>query len=83
MPAFDYKGILVYFALHTKHIGFYPTSSGVTAFRDELAGYDTSRGAVQFPLDKPLPLELISRMVEFRLNENMKKAGREKSTRDK
>lgn len=78
MPAFEQNGILVYFALHTNHIGFYPTSSGISAFKGELAGYVTSKGAVQFPLDKPLPLELISRMVKFRLMENMKRTGRKK-----
>lgn len=78
MPAFEQNGILVYFALHTNHIGFYPTSSGISAFKGELAGYVTSKGAVQFPLDKPLPFELISRMVKFRLMENMKRTGRKK-----
>jgi uncharacterized protein YdhG (YjbR/CyaY superfamily) len=70
MPAFDLNGILVYFAAQTRHIGFYPTSSGVTAFKDELGNYKTSTGAIQFSLDKPLPLGLIARIVKYRVREN-------------
>lgn len=70
MPAFTLNGILVYFAAQTSHIGFYPTSSGVTAFKQEITGYKSSKGAIQFPLDKPLPLELITRIVKFRVKEN-------------
>ena len=70
MPAFTLNGILVYFAAQTRHIGFYPTSSGVKAFIKELGSYKTSKGAIQFPLDKPLPVELISRIVKFRVREN-------------
>ena len=70
MPAFDLNGILVYFAAQTRHIGFYPTSSGVTAFQKELGSYKSSKGAIQFPLDQPLPLELIDRIVKFRVREN-------------
>ncbi len=71
MPAFKFHGILVYFAGHTNHIGFYPGASGIFAFKDELTGYKNSKGTVQFPLDQPLPLELIARMVNFRVNENL------------
>lgn len=75
MPAFKLKGrILVYFAGHKNHIGFYPASSGISNFEKELAGYHTSKGTVQLPLNKPLPLELISRIVEFRVMENLQKA---------
>jgi uncharacterized protein YdhG (YjbR/CyaY superfamily) len=74
MPAFNLKGILVYFAAFKNHIGFYPTSSGVYAFKKELAGYETSKGTIQFPVDKPLPLDLITRIVIFRMNENLQKA---------
>lgn len=74
MPAFNLKGILVYFAAYKNHIGFYPTSSGVYAFKKELAGYKTSKGAIQFPVDKQLPLDLITRIVIFRMNENLQKA---------
>jgi uncharacterized protein YdhG (YjbR/CyaY superfamily) len=66
--------ILVCFAAHKDHISFYPTGSGVEAFKEELSGYPFSKGAVRFPVDQPLPLELISRMVEFRVAENLKKA---------
>ena len=74
MPAFAQKGILVYFAGWKDHIGFYPTSSGIQAFKKELSGYGTSKGSVRFPLDKPLPVDLISKIVRFRLAENLKKA---------
>jgi uncharacterized protein YdhG (YjbR/CyaY superfamily) len=74
MPAFALKGILVYFAAQTHHIGFYPTSSGVKSFIKELSGYKTGKGTIQFPLDKPLPADLIRRIVIFRINENLVKA---------
>jgi uncharacterized protein YdhG (YjbR/CyaY superfamily) len=80
MPAFNLNGILVYFAAQTRHIGFYPTPSGVAAFKDELGSYKSSKGAIQFPLDQPLPLELIARIVKFRVREN---AERTKSIKKK
>ena len=70
MPAFYLNGILVYFAAQTRHIGFYPTSSGVAAFKQEITGYKSSKGAIQFPVDKPLPLDLIARIVQFKVREN-------------
>ena len=73
MPAFALKGILVYFAAYKKHIGFYPTSSGIQAFKKELSGYEVSKGTIRFPIDKPLPLELISKIVKFRVSENLHK----------
>jgi uncharacterized protein YdhG (YjbR/CyaY superfamily) len=73
MPAFWLKGNLVYFAAYRKHIGFYPTSSGIQAFKNELSAYKGAKGSVQFPIDKPLPLELIGKIVKFRAAENMKK----------
>jgi uncharacterized protein YdhG (YjbR/CyaY superfamily) len=73
MPAFSLNGILVFFAAYGKHIGFYPTSSGIRAFKRHIARYKHSKGAVQFPLDKPLPKGLIQRMVKFRVAENAKK----------
>jgi uncharacterized protein YdhG (YjbR/CyaY superfamily) len=82
MPTFKLKGNLVYFAAHKSHIGFYPTSSGIEAFKQVLAGYKSSKGAVQFPLDKPLPLDLVGEIVKYRVAENLKKAER-KSTRKK
>ncbi len=76
MPAFYLNGNLVYFAAHAKHIGFYPTASGIARFKKELAGFHSSKGAVQFPLDEPLPLELIRKIVRFRVAENEKKKRR-------
>jgi uncharacterized protein YdhG (YjbR/CyaY superfamily) len=73
MPAFAQKGVLVYFAAQKEHIGFYPTSSGIEAFKKELSGYSTSKGAVRFPYGEPLPLKLISQIVRFRVIEDLKK----------
>ncbi len=72
MPAFYLQGHLVYFAAFKKHIGFYPTSRGVEAFKRELAPYDVSKGTIRFPLDRPLPLKLITKIVKFRVAENLK-----------
>lgn len=69
MPAFKLKSVLVYFAATKNHIGFYPTSSGVAAFQDELAPHDYSKGTIRFPMDKPLPLDLIRTIVRFRVEE--------------
>ena len=74
MPAFDLKGILVYFAAFKDHYGFFPTSSGVQVFKEELTGYATSKGTIRFPLDKPLPLDLVRRIVQYRAAENLSKA---------
>jgi uncharacterized protein YdhG (YjbR/CyaY superfamily) len=74
MPAFELKGILVYFAAHKNHIGFYPTSSPIRVFKEELEEYKWSKGAIRFPLDKPLPISLISRIVTFRVKENQEKS---------
>ena len=71
MPAFKLKGNLVYFAAFKKHIGFFPTASGVAAFKKELSDYATSPGTVQFPLDKPIPYDLITKIVLFRKKENL------------
>ena len=73
MPAFAQNGILVYFSARKKHIGFYPTPSGIEAFKAETARYVSTKGALQFPLDEPLPLDLIGRIVKFRLAENIAK----------
>ncbi len=69
MPAFRMKKILVYYAAHKSHIGLYPTASPIIAFREELKRYKTSRGAIQFPADEPLPFKLISRIVAYRATE--------------
>lgn len=82
MPAFAQNGILVYFAAWKNHIGFYPIPSGTQAFKQELSAYESSKGAVKFPLDSPMPLDLISRIVKFRLAENLKK-GEEKTYKRK
>lgn len=74
MPAFAFHGNLVYFAAYKNHIGFYPTSSGIAEFKQELSEYKGSKGAVQFPIGKPLPFELISKIVHFRVAENIKRA---------
>jgi uncharacterized protein YdhG (YjbR/CyaY superfamily) len=73
MPTFYLNGNLVHFAAYKKHIGFYPTSSGIRAFKKELSFYKTAKGTVQFPIDKPLPLELIGKIVKFRVLENLRK----------
>lgn len=72
MPAFALHGNLVYFAVGKNHIGFYPTPSGISAFKQELSEYKGAKGSVQFPIDKPLPYDLISKMVKFRVDENIK-----------
>ena len=76
MPAFKQNGILVYFAAFKKHIGFFPTSSGVFAFKKELAAYETSKGTVRFPLDKPIPFDLIRQIVELRVKENLERSNK-------
>lgn len=70
MPAYKYRGILVYFAGYEKHIGFYPTGSSIEHFKNEFTGFKFSKGAVQFPIDTPLPENLIERIVAFRVKEN-------------
>ena len=74
MPAYRLKGNLVYFGGFADHISFFPTSSGVAAFKDELAEYSTSKGTIQFPHAKPLPLDLVTRIVKYRVAENLNKA---------
>ena len=69
MPCFHQKQNVVYFAAFKNHIGLYPTASGVKAFENELVGLNFSKGAIQFPLDKALPTELIQKIVQFRLKE--------------
>jgi len=74
MPAFKLNGMLVWYGAHSNHIGFYPRVSVIVVFSKELSAYKTSKGAVQFPLDKPLPLGLITKMVKYRVQENLQKA---------
>ena len=74
MPAYNFHGKLVYFAAYEKHIGLYPMPSAIENFKKELAGYNTSKGTVQFPLDKALPLSLIAKITAFRVKENLQAA---------
>lgn len=74
MPTFAQHGNLVHFAAYKNHIGFYPAPSGIEAFKEELSGFKGAKGSVQFPIDKPLPYESISKIVKFRVAENIKKA---------
>jgi len=74
MPTFYLEGNLVHFAALKNHIGFYPTPSGVQAFIKETAKYASTKGAIQFPLDEPLPLKLVSKIVKFRVKENLERA---------
>ena len=74
MPAFRQDGMLVYFAAFKNHIGFYPIPSAIDAFKEDLSAFKCTKGSVHFPLDKPLPAELITRIVTFRLSENRQKA---------
>ena len=74
MPTFALHGNLVHFAALKNHIGFYPTSSGIAAFEQELSKYEGTKGAVRFPNDQPLPMDLISRIVKFRVAENRNRA---------
>ena len=73
MPAFKQEGILVWYAAHSQHIGLYPRASAIEVFKNELSPYKTSKGAIQFPFAEPLPLALITRIVQFRLEENLLK----------
>ena len=73
IPAFTLNGLLVWFAAHKNHIGFYPRASAIAAFKKELSAYNGAKGSVQFPFDKPLPLALISRIVKYRMKQNLSK----------
>lgn len=72
MPAFKYHGMLVYFAAYKNHVGFYATPTGHSEFKEELSVYKQGKGSVQFPLNQPLPLDLITRIVKYRVQENLK-----------
>jgi uncharacterized protein YdhG (YjbR/CyaY superfamily) len=74
IPAFSLEGNLVYFAAFSKHIGFFPTASGIANFQDELSSFKTSKGTAQFPLDKPIPYALIGKITRFRVKENLARA---------
>ncbi len=74
MPAYKLNGMLLYFAAHKNHIGLYPMASGIEAFKDELTKYETSKGTVQFPHNKSLPVTLIKKIIQFRVKQNLEKA---------
>ncbi|MEO7768543.1 MAG: DUF1801 domain-containing protein [Ferruginibacter sp.] len=81
MPAYKYNGMLVYFAGYKLHIGFYPTPSGIENFKKELSVFKNSKGAVQFPTEQPLPLQLITKIVKFRVKENRERAAIKANTK--
>jgi uncharacterized protein YdhG (YjbR/CyaY superfamily) len=83
MPAYKYHGMLVYFAAFKNHIGFYATPTGHEAFKKEFSIYKQGKGSVQFPLDKPLPLGLITKIVKFRVKQNKEKAKVKKNKKSK
>lgn len=74
IPTFKLNGNLVHFAAYKKHIGFYPTPSAIEKFKDELSKYEGAKGSVKFPLDQPIPYDLIGKIVSFRVQENLEKA---------
>ncbi|MBN2009854.1 DUF1801 domain-containing protein [candidate division KSB1 bacterium] len=73
IPTFKLNGNLVHFAVFKNHIGFYPTPAGIDAFKDEMMKYKLSKGTVQFPIDQPLPLDLVRKVVLFRMKQNLEK----------
>lgn len=78
MPAFKQKGVIVYFAAFKNHIGFFPTAFGIEAFKEKLNDFKTSKGTVQFPLNKPIPTDLVKEIVKFRVKENLAKKSQKK-----
>ncbi|HEY9259628.1 iron chaperone [Chitinophaga sp.] len=78
MPAYKQNGVLVYFAAFKNHIGFYPTPSGTEEFKAELAKYKSGKGSVQFPIDQPMPLALIAKLVKFRVKHDAAKSAAKK-----
>ena len=79
IPTYTLNGNLVHFAAFKKHIGFYPGPTGIETFKNELSAYKGAKGSVQFPLDKPLPLDLVTKIVKYRVKENMEKPSKKKS----
>jgi uncharacterized protein YdhG (YjbR/CyaY superfamily) len=74
IPTFKLNGNLVHFAAYEKHVGFYPTSSGITAFKKELAPYKLGRGTVQFPIDRPIPFTIVRKIVKYRVREQARRS---------
>jgi uncharacterized protein YdhG (YjbR/CyaY superfamily) len=81
MPTFTLYGNLVHFAAFKNHIGFYPIPSGIEAFKEDLSPYKQGKGSVQFPLDQPIPYDLIARITAFRVRENLEKAKAKKKSK--
>ena len=81
IPTFYLEGNLVHYAAFKNHIGFYPTPNGIQTFKNELSRYESGKGSAQFPLDEPLPLELIRKIVRFRVEENLKKTDLKKNNK--
>ncbi len=81
MPSYKYNGVLAYFGAFKNHIGFYAMPTGHAHFKKELSVYKVGKGSVQFPIDKPMPIALITKMIKFRLKENMEKAKAKKTTK--
>jgi uncharacterized protein YdhG (YjbR/CyaY superfamily) len=73
IPKFALDGYMVYFAAYKSHIGFYPGAAAIATFKKELSAYKNAKGSVQFPIDEPLPLHLVSRIVKFRMKQNLSK----------
>ncbi len=73
MPAFKYKGVLVWFAAFSNHCSLFPGSSVIEAFKNELKGFSTSKGTIHFPVDKPLPAALVKKLVKARVAQNEQK----------
>jgi uncharacterized protein YdhG (YjbR/CyaY superfamily) len=73
MPTFKLSGNLIHFAAYKEHIGFYPTPSGISAFEKEISQYKSGKGSVRFPIDKPIPFDLVKKIVGYRIKENLKK----------
>jgi uncharacterized protein YdhG (YjbR/CyaY superfamily) len=81
IPTFKLKGNLVHFAAYKNHIAFYPGAAGIENFKEKLSSYNLSKGTVQFPIDKPIPYDLIIEIVNFRVAQNLHKAGQKKSVK--
>ena len=83
IPTFILKGNLVHFSAYKNHIGFYPGASGIEAFKDALSGYKSAKGSVQFPIDEPMPLELVREIVQYRVQQNLEMAALKTTKRAK
>lgn len=81
IPTFTLNGNLVHFAAYKEHIGFYPAPTGIERFKRELSAYGSGKGTLKFPLDEPIPFDLIGKVVKFRVQENLAKAGKAKRKR--